>query len=56
MMIRAEFADQVRSGQAVLAPVALDPLSARLVESLGFGAAYLSVGGSAFRWPFRRRC
>ena len=49
MMIRAEFADQVRNGQAVLAPVALDPLSARLVESLGFGAAYLSGGGLGFQ-------
>lgn len=48
MTTRSDFADQVRSGETVLAPVALDPLSARVVESLGFGAAYLSGGGLGF--------
>ena len=33
----------------MLAPVALDPLAARLVESLGFEAAYLSGGGFGFQ-------
>ena len=49
MTNRAVFADKVRSGQPILAPVALDPLSARLVESLGFEAAYLSGGGFGFQ-------
>lgn len=49
MTNRQQFAGLVRSGQPVLAPVALDPLSARLVESLGFGAAYLSGGGFGFQ-------
>ena len=43
------FANAVRNGQSVLAPVALDPLAARLVEFLGFGAAYLSGGGFGFQ-------
>ncbi|MXX81149.1 MAG: isocitrate lyase/PEP mutase family protein [Chloroflexi bacterium] len=46
---RAAFANLVRSGHPILAPVALDPLSARLVESLGFEAAYLSGGGFGFQ-------
>lgn len=49
MTSRADFAHRVRSGQPILAPVALDPLSARLVESLGFPAAYLSGGGFGFQ-------
>ena len=49
MTNRQRFAEQVRSGQPILAPVALDPLSARLVESLGFEAAYLSGGGFGFQ-------
>ena len=48
-MNRSAFAARVRSGQPILAPVALDPLSARLVESLGFEAAYLSGGGFGFQ-------
>ena len=49
MTNRAVFADKVRNGEPILAPVALDPLSARLVESLGFEAAYLSGGGFGFQ-------
>jgi 2-methylisocitrate lyase-like PEP mutase family enzyme len=49
MTDRAAFADLVRTGEPILAPVALDPLSARLVESLGFRAAYLSGGGFGFQ-------
>ena len=49
MTNRAAFADKVRNGESILAPVALDPLSARLVESLGFEAAYLSGGGFGFQ-------
>ena len=49
MTNRAAFADKVRNGESILAPVALDPLSARLVESLGFEAVYLSGGGFGFQ-------
>ena len=49
MTTRAEFAAKVRGGKPILAPVALDPLTARLTESLGFGAAYLSGGGYGFQ-------
>ena len=49
MTTRAEFAAKVRAGESVLAPVALDPLTARLVEALGFEAAYLSGGGLGFQ-------
>lgn len=49
MTTRAEFAAKVRAGESILAPVALDPLTARLTESLGFGAAYLSGGGYGFQ-------
>ena len=49
MTNRQHFADLVRSGQPILAPVALDPLSARLVESFGYEAAYLSGGGFGFQ-------
>ncbi len=49
MTNRQHFANLVRSGQPILAPVAIDPLSARLVESLGFEAAYLSGGGFGFQ-------
>ena len=49
MTMRAEFAAKVRGGKPILAPVALDPLTARLTESFGFGAAYLSGGGYGFQ-------
>ena len=49
MTDRSAFAAKVRGGESILAPVALDPLSARLVESLGFEAAYLSGGGFGFQ-------
>ena len=49
MTDRRRFAELIRSGQSILAPVALDPLSARLIESLGFEAAYLSGGGFGFQ-------
>ncbi len=49
MTDRRRFADLVRSGHSILAPVALDPLSARLVAALGFEAAYLSGGGLGFQ-------
>ena len=49
MTTRAEFAAKVRRGESILAPVALDPLTARVTESLGFEAAYLSGGGLGFQ-------
>ena len=49
MSNRAEFARRVREGETVFAPVCLDPLTGRLIESLGFGAAYLSGGGLGFQ-------
>ena len=49
MVNREHFSELVRSGKPILAPVALDALSARLVESLGFEAAYLSGGGFGFQ-------
>lgn len=49
MTRRAEFAELVRAGKTVFAPVCLDPLTGRLIESLGFGAAYLSGGGLGFQ-------
>lgn len=39
----------MRAGETVFAPVCLDPLTGRLLESLGFGAAYLSGGGLGFQ-------
>lgn len=39
----------MRAGETVFAPVCLDPLTGRLIESLGFGAAYLSGGGLGFQ-------
>lgn len=49
MTNRRDFARQVRGGETVFAPVCLDPLTGRLIESLGFGAAYLSGGGLGFQ-------
>ncbi len=49
MTDRQRFADRIRSGETTLAPVCLDPLTGRLIESLGFPAAYLSGGGLGFQ-------
>ena len=49
MTNRRDFAQRIRSGETVFAPVCLDPLAGRLIESLGFGAAYLSGGGLGFQ-------
>jgi methylisocitrate lyase len=46
---RSEFRQRLESGPPVLAPVCLDPLSARLIERLGFEAAYLSGGALGFQ-------
>lgn len=49
MSTRSEFRGRLASGPPVLAPVCLDPLSARLIERLGFEAAYLSGGALGFQ-------
>lgn len=49
MTNRRDFARRVRGGETVFAPVCLDPLTGRVIESLGFGAAYLSGGGLGFQ-------
>ena len=49
MTNRQDFARRVRGGETVFAPVCLDPLTGRVIESLGFGAAYLSGGGLGFQ-------
>lgn len=49
MTNRRGFARRVRGGETVFAPVCLDPLTGRVIESLGFSAAYLSGGGLGFQ-------
>lgn len=49
MIDRQDFARRVRGGETVFAPVCLDPLTGRVIESLGFSAAYLSGGGLGFQ-------
>ncbi|MCP5029243.1 MAG: carboxyvinyl-carboxyphosphonate phosphorylmutase [Actinomycetia bacterium] len=46
---RDRFGEAIRGG-TVLAPLTLDPLTARLVEQLGFEAGYLSGGALGFRY------
>lgn len=38
----------LRSGEPVVAPLCYDPLTSKLVEHLGFPAAYLSGGALGF--------
>jgi len=40
MSTRKDLKERLRSGQTIVAPGAYDPLSARLVQSLGFNAVY----------------
>lgn len=40
MSLRRELKAKINSGEQIVAPGAYDPLSARLVQSLGFGAVY----------------
>ena len=49
---RQPFAQRIRDGETTSAPVCLDPLTGRLIESLGFPAAYLS-GGVGFGGALR---
>ena len=45
---RRALREKLAGPEPLLAPVCLDPLSARLAERTGFGAAYLSGGGLGF--------
>lgn len=45
---RAEFKARLAHGPAVLAPLCLDPLTARLCEQLGYEAGYLSGGALGY--------
>ena len=45
---RAALREKLAGLEPLLAPACLDPLSARLAERTGFGAAYLSGGGLGF--------
>ncbi|MPY95133.1 MAG: carboxyvinyl-carboxyphosphonate phosphorylmutase [Acidimicrobiia bacterium] len=45
---RADFKARLAHGPAVLAPLCLDPLTARLCEQLGYGAGYLSGGALGY--------
>ena len=40
MSVRSDLKRKLQSGETIVAPGAYDPLSARLVQSLGFGAIY----------------
>ena len=48
MNARTTLRQRLEQGPPVLAPVCLDPLAARLIEQLGFGAGYLSGGALGF--------
>ena len=41
MTNRGEFGERIRSEKATVTAVCLDPLTGRLIESLGFEAAYI---------------
>ena len=40
MSLRSDFKDSVRSGKTIVAPGAYDPMSARVVQALGFDTVY----------------
>lgn len=47
---RSRFRSALEGVDPVFAPLCLDPLNARLVESMGFGAGYLSGGALGFQY------
>lgn len=47
---RSRFRTALGGDEPVFAPLCLDPLSARLLESSGFGAGYLSGGALGFQY------
>ncbi len=50
MSKRSEFRRRINSGQAMLVPLALDPLAARSAAAAGFEAVYLSGGALGYRY------
>lgn len=50
MTARQRFRAAVNGGEPIFAPLTLDPLSALMVEQLGFGAGYLSGGALGFQY------
>lgn len=50
MTPRARFREAIESGEPVLAPLCLDPLTARLLTDLGFSAGYVSGGALGFQY------
>ena len=49
MSVRARLRGLLETSPPVFAPVCLDPLMARTLEGLGYGAAYLSGGALGFQ-------
>lgn len=47
---RTRFREALSGPQPVFAPLCLDPLNARMVEQMGFGAGYLSGGALGFQY------
>ncbi len=50
MSMRSEFRRRVADGPALLVPLALDPLVARMCRSVGFEAVYLSGGALGYEY------
>ncbi len=50
MSMRSEFRRRVADGPALLVPLALDPLGARMCHSVGFEAVYLSGGALGYEY------
>lgn len=50
MSARTQFRQALAGPDPVFAPLALDPLTARMVEQAGFGAGYLSGGALGFQY------
>ena len=47
---RTRFRQAISGSEPVFAPLCLDPLNARMVEQMGFGAGYLSGGALGFQY------
>lgn len=50
MSSRTDFRRRIESGEPVIAPLCLDPLTARLAEGAGFGAGYVSGGALGYAY------
>jgi 2-methylisocitrate lyase-like PEP mutase family enzyme len=53
MSVRSDLKNRLKSGQTIVAPGAYDPISARVVQSLGFDTIY--TGGYERRTSSRHR-